>query len=95
MFKDSSVFYYFNYRGQNINFYTCISSNTIFVYFLNSLQQQQNQKNISTADMKLKPMQRPTNPPVLAINVISGIATSLLIVVTYGLCTMTWTKAKL
>jgi hypothetical protein len=56
---------------------------------LNVLQQQQNQKNISTAEMKLNPMQRPSNPPVSAINVINVIATSLLILVMYGLCTMT------
>ena len=35
-------------------------------FFFNSLQQQQNQKHISMADMKLKPRHKPSKPPVLA-----------------------------
>ena len=48
-------------------------------------QQQEIQNNISTAEMKLNPIQRPNRPPELATKVMKGMATSLLIFVTYGL----------
>ena len=59
------------------------------LYFLKSRQHQQIQKSISMPDMKLKPMHKPNKPPVLLMNVTKGMATSLLILVTYGLWIMT------